>query len=324
MKSDIERIYSIDIIRGIAIMGIFLININSFISEKAYENLQDSLYGVITGLLIHGKFHFIFAFLFGVGSHIFLSRLNKKGLSNWTYIRRMSLLFVFGLLNAMMTAPDVLMGYAVIGIIFFGFMRFNKYFLLVLALILTLSVDIYYLIHHFTRITISNGVVNGFVVGQTLGHMLLGYTMYGIGLFDLKTKKYFVRKIWIGTFILSIGIVALQLGYGLKLTLLASVLGLMYITGTLLVLEYKNIYKWCKGLVAYGQMSLTNYIIQSICGITFIASQVTTVNEAILYSLLIFIVQIIFSNVWMKYFHFGPLEWLWRTGTYMTVPKFKK
>ncbi|MFJ7935999.1 hypothetical protein [Sporosarcina sp. NPDC096371] len=73
----VGRIYSIDIIRGLAIIWIFLININSFISEEAYKNLQDSFYGINTGLFVHSKFHFNFAFLFGVGANIFLSRLKK-------------------------------------------------------------------------------------------------------------------------------------------------------------------------------------------------------------------------------------------------------
>lgn len=28
-------------------------------------------------------------------------------------------------------------------------------------------------------------------------------------------------------------------------------------------------------------------------------------------------VQIVFSHYWLKKFRYGPMEWLWRTGTYM-------
>ncbi|MCY1038873.1 DUF418 domain-containing protein [Staphylococcus nepalensis] len=34
--------------------------------------------------------------------------------------------------------------------------------------------------------------------------------------------------------------------------------------------------------------------------------------------------QITFSLIWMHYFLFGPLEWLWRCGTYLKVQPIKK
>ncbi len=184
--------------------------------------------------------------------------------------------------------------------------------------------DIYTVVHHFTGFIIPNELLGIFFVGQTLGHMLLGYILFDLGLFDLKTKKPLIQKIFISTCILSICVLSLQIIYQLKFTLFSSILGLMYITGILLVLEYKKIYKLCKNLVSYGRMSLTNYIMQSVFGILIIASVVTTIKEAIICSILIYTVQIIFSNIWMKYFNFGPLEWLWRMGTYLTIPKFRK
>ncbi|MGN4124413.1 DUF418 domain-containing protein [Lysinibacillus sphaericus] len=324
MHNDVGRIYSIDIIRGLAIMGIFLININSFISEEAYRAIQNSLLSVITGLFVHGKFHFIFAFLFGVGANIFLSRLMNKDLNNWCYIRRMILLLVFGIVNLMLSAPDVLVGYAILGTLILPLIRLNRNFIFGCALFLTLFVDIYTVVHHFTGFIIPNELLGIFFVGQTLGHMLLGYILFDLGLFDLKTKKPLIQKIFISTCILSICVLSLQIIYQLKFTLFSSILGLMYITGILLVLEYKKIYKLCKNLVSYGRMSLTNYIMQSVFGILIIASVVTTIKEAIICSILIYTVQIIFSNIWMKYFNFGPLEWLWRMGTYLTIPKFRK
>ncbi|KAA0964812.1 DUF418 domain-containing protein [Sporosarcina sp. ANT_H38] len=324
MHNNTERIYSIDIIRGFAIMGIFLININSFISEEAYRNLQGSLYAIFTGLFIHGKFHFIFAFLFGVGATIFLSRLESKGLSTWTYIRRMLLLFVFGIVNVAFSAPDVLIGYAAIGTLLLVFIRLNKHFILGCALFLTFFVDIYTLVHHFTPLSIPGELLSLFVVGQTLGHMLLGSVLYNYGLFDVKTKKPLIKMIFISTVILSIGILWLQIELHLKFTFFVSIIGLMYITGGLLLLEHKRVRTLFASVVPYGRMSLTNYILQTIFGVTVIASMVSTPKDAIIYCALLFTAQLLFSNVWMKHFYFGPLEWLWRMGTYKFVPKMKR
>jgi uncharacterized protein len=33
-------------------------------------------------------------------------------------------------------------------------------------------------------------------------------------------------------------------------------------------------------------------------------------------AILILAIQIIFSNIWLKHFRFGPFEWLWRSLTY--------
>ncbi|MCH7323123.1 hypothetical protein LZ480_14685 [Solibacillus sp. MA9] len=81
-----QRISSIDIIRGIAIMGIFLINIQSFLLLAGQEELiiskVDKWGYQIIDMLALGKFHFIFAFLFGVGASIFFTRLSQKNLVN--------------------------------------------------------------------------------------------------------------------------------------------------------------------------------------------------------------------------------------------------
>jgi uncharacterized protein len=30
----------------------------------------------------------------------------------------------------------------------------------------------------------------------------------------------------------------------------------------------------------------------------------------------VWIVQLIYSSIWLKYFRFGPFEWVWRSLTY--------
>jgi uncharacterized protein len=38
----------------------------------------------------------------------------------------------------------------------------------------------------------------------------------------------------------------------------------------------------------------------------------------------IYVIQLIFSSWWVKRFYYGPVEWLWRSGTYMKKQRFKK
>lgn len=35
-----------------------------------------------------------------------------------------------------------------------------------------------------------------------------------------------------------------------------------------------------------------------------------------IFGILVFTGQVIISTIWLKYFNYGPLEWLWRSATY--------
>jgi len=71
-----------------------------------------------------------------------------------------------------------------------------------------------------------------------------------------------------------------------------------------------------------GRMAFTNYIGQSVIGV-FIYYGIGLglglsmgLAEIEITALIVFILQILFSACWLRYFKFGPLEWLWRVLTY--------
>ena len=75
-------------------------------------------------------------------------------------------------------------------------------------------------------------------------------------------------------------------------------------------------------LVSYGRMGLTNYIAQSVIGVfIFSGFGLDWSHLGVFLSVLVCLaytgVQIVFSHYWLKKFRYGPMEWLWRTGTYM-------
>ena len=81
----------------------------------------------------------------------------------------------------------------------------------------------------------------------------------------------------------------------------------------------------------FGRMALTNYFLQSVIG-TFILfgwglgylGQIRF-TYLFLLGLLLIIIQSLVSKYWLKTFKYGPLEWLWRCGTYMKwQPLFRK
>lgn len=85
-----------------------------------------------------------------------------------------------------------------------------------------------------------------------------------------------------------------------------------------------------KALAAVGQMAFTNYITQSIiCNFIFLGYGFSMYGKLQRYELYyivfsIWIFQLIVSPIWLKYFRFGPLEWLWRSLTYWKMQPMRK
>ena len=84
-------------------------------------------------------------------------------------------------------------------------------------------------------------------------------------------------------------------------------------------------------LAPYGRMGLTNYVMQSVIGAMIFAPWALgsifgswSLTEIFLLGLIIYALQIAVSALWLKYFKYGPLEWFWRTATYMKMQPFKK
>lgn len=77
-----------------------------------------------------------------------------------------------------------------------------------------------------------------------------------------------------------------------------------------------------KPLVSYGRMGLTNYIVQSVTGVfMFSGFGLDWSGLGIFFSVGVCLafttLQIVFSHYWLEGLRYGPMEWLWRTGTYM-------
>ena len=92
---------------------------------------------------------------------------------------------------------------------------------------------------------------------------------------------------------------------------------------TLLWFKKEKGYGWQSLLIPYGRMSLTNYISQSIMGVIIYYGfglamyKYAGATANLLIALLIFTVQLIFSRWWLARHKQGPLEFLWRKGTWI-------
>jgi uncharacterized protein len=141
-----ERIVLLDSLRGIAVLGILIMNIPGFglpylqifdptIFAESNINFQ-SYYQV--ELILEGTQRAIFSMLFGAGMLLFINRLMHKmdGIMAAEYFfRRQLWLLAFGLFNAyiLLWYWDILFHYAVLGMILFAFRRMNPKGLLIAA-----------------------------------------------------------------------------------------------------------------------------------------------------------------------------------------------
>jgi uncharacterized protein len=100
----------------------------------------------------------------------------------------------------------------------------------------------------------------------------------------------------------------------------------------LIMLMYKSgWFKWFFALLRpVGQMAFTNYLTQSIlCGFFFLGIGLGYFGKLEYHQLFyvvaaVWIIQIIWSHIWLHYFRFGPLEWLWRSLTYWKKQPIRK
>ena len=112
----------------------------------------------------------------------------------------------------------------------------------------------------------------------------------------------------------------------LSSTLGGPLMSIGYIAAFTLILL--KVPKLLKLLQPAGQMALTNYIGQTVIMllIFYVFGLFNSVNAVwfIPIVLAVFIVQLILSHIWMKFFNYGPLEWIWRTFTYLKIMPIKK
>ncbi len=103
------------------------------------------------------------------------------------------------------------------------------------------------------------------------------------------------------------------------------------IFGAVMLLFKSGFFKWFFTLMRpVGQMAFTNYLTQSlICGIIFYGVGFGYYGSLQRYEVYlvvgaIWVLQIIWSHVWLRYFRFGPLEWCWRSLTYWKKQPMRK
>ena len=129
-----ERRETLDAVRGVAVLGILLINIDAFSGYAFLTPAQrrglpmsamDGAVWFLLAMLIEAKFYSLFSFLFGVGFAVFVQRAAARGADAVRlFKRRLVGLLLIGLIHTIFIwMGDILVTYAVLGFGLIPFLR---------------------------------------------------------------------------------------------------------------------------------------------------------------------------------------------------------
>lgn len=145
-----QRVQSLDVVRGVAVLGILLLNIVSFgMPEAAYFNPRayggshgaDLAAYLINFVLFDGKMRGLFSFLFGASMLLVIERAEASGRNPaLVHFSRMGWLLVFGLAHLWMVwRGDILAHYALVGMLAFALRGLKPAQMLPLAVMLVIA-----------------------------------------------------------------------------------------------------------------------------------------------------------------------------------------
>jgi uncharacterized protein len=145
-----ERVQVMDVLRGVALFGVFLMNLAPFASAPIMATEQQLLSLPTAGFdfalldvlrwLVADKANTMFAFLFGLGFYLQMKRLEARGVDfERLYKRRLTVLLIIGLANLFfLWTWDILHLYALAGFILLPLRRLATRDLFGIGLILAL------------------------------------------------------------------------------------------------------------------------------------------------------------------------------------------
>jgi uncharacterized protein len=388
-----ERIEVLDVMRGFAILGILVGNMQWFAgygmmppAVAALGTAADHVVHFLIHFFVEGKFYSIFSFLFGFGFALQIAKAEERGDERASFFkRRMFWLLIIGFAHGFFIwAGDILSVYALSGFILILFRRKSNRSIIKFVVGFWLAPVLVYVLLYGLMLLYAppevfiqgdaakqfagwndavKGVADGgywqiftdynlkYIAGRYIGlfaemrwtkllaMFLLGFYAYRRQIFqNLSANRPFIKRVLIyglifgviGNLVLAYSMIDAPpfpptvwgipgtIGYVVGVPTLA----LAYIAAIALLWQ-KDVWRSILQIIApVGQMALTNYIMQSvICVFLFYGYGFGLYGsfyaaKATLTAFAIFLFQIIFSTIWLKFFTHGPLEWIWRQLTY--------
>jgi uncharacterized protein len=174
------------------------------------------------------------------------------------------------------------------------------------------------------------------------GMMMIGMALFKLGVLTLETRTRTYLAMAAGGYAIGLtgniiearwimgqGFTAIayaQANISYDISRLAMTTGHLGLLGLFLK---SGILPWLRqSMAAVGRMALTNYLTHSVVALiifVFLGFWGALERHQLYYIVFsVWAVQIILSPIWLKHYHFGPVEWLWRYLTYGKAPPFRK
>lgn len=380
-----DRIVSLDVLRGFALLGILLINIWVFSMPLAV--LQNpTAYGDFTGanyvawLFAHvfaqGKFITLFTVLFGAGIVLF-TRSKDADAAGHLHNRRTAFLLGVGLAHAyLLWYGDILTQYALCGLFVAMVRDWKPKALARFGLLLVAVPTLLYLLQGLTiqsstqlafgwapsdaavaseiatyrsgwieqldhRVPTAFSLQTGsFFAAQfwrLSGLMMVGMALFKWGVLSNQRSTEFYRRLLVGGGTGGLALVLTGVWYNTAVDWQAPealffgtqfnywgalLLAGAYIAAVMLYCRWRSEGPVITALSAVGRTAFSNYLLQTVIATSIfyghglgLFGSVSRLQQLQIV-VVIWVIQIILSVLWLRYFRFGPAEWLWRTATY--------
>lgn len=384
------RLEAVDALRGFALLAIVLLHnlehYNIFYgAEPRAEWLQwlDTKTMELFYFLFAGKAYATFSLLFGFSFFIQMRNARRRGSDfRVRFAWRMLLLVGFSQLHALFYNGDILLLYAVCGLILIPASSWGNRTVVIVATLLMLQplcwakivyaminpgyVDTNSLFMQYAASaeqvgrtgdlcqTLANNIWNGQLYSnfwqveagrlfQTPALFLLGMWLGRKSFFEKNAES---RRFWFRTLIIAaLACVPLYLlkemvpehitnitilsYYGIAVPMLYNFMFMSLLVAAFMLAWFHagNGYRGQRFIMPFGRMSLTNYIGQSIIGVIIYYHfglnlwDKTGPFESVLIGIAIFLIMLWFSRRWLATHRQGPLEYLWKKGTWVSMGK---
>ncbi|GGY68760.1 transporter [Cellvibrio zantedeschiae] len=186
----------------------------------------------------------------------------------------------------------------------------------------------------------------------TFGFFLLGMLAGRLKWFeDIEASQPFFKKVWKKSGLTIIAVALASIAFGIAVNVLAvdvkNAPWVRWIGGSLVDVFNASVTifyiacisllmlkpKWHARLAPLshiGKMALTSYLTQSLFGVILFFHFglglffITSPSMNALLCFIVFGVQIAFCKLWLQHFNYGPVEWLWRSATYLKWQPLQK
>jgi uncharacterized protein len=351
-----QRDAAIDVLRGVALFGVLLENLQHFASPPYAELVAgaaatpwDRLGLGAIRLFCDNKVYLLFAFLFGYGIALQML-LDTRGGTPFVgvHLWRMALLFLVGVGNLLLWSGDILSTYAVLGCLLLPLRHRSDAALARLAAALVAApglalagAAIAAAAHPGMRAALGTGVA---VLVYPARQSCFAFAMFALGL-AAGRRRLLSDGAWLERAARSL---PLAFGVGLCGNLAFAVLeaaapaplgpraiareATLAVAAPALAFAYAvGILRWARrtrphpALAAVGRTTLSNYLLQSALG-TGVVARLGPIHPPLgfLLTLAIFALQAAASARWLAHFRFGPVEWLWRSLAYGRREPFRE